>query len=168
MTTRRLVLVRHAKAADGTVDIARPLAARGVRDAAAIGEWLLGHAVVPDLVVVSPARRAAQTWERAVVALPGGPDPVVDGRIYVNSVKALLEAIHATPPDVLTVVLVGHNPAVAELASILDDERGDTDARAELARGYPTSGVAMFAVHTPWRALAPTSATLTHFSAPRG
>lgn len=168
MTTRRLVLVRHAKAAGGAVDAERPLAARGARDAVALGAWIVRHSLVPDRVAVSPARRAAETWEHAAAVLMAGSPSFVDERIYVNTVDALLAVIHDIPPEVQTLALVGHNPSIAELASVLADGDGDASARGELAHGYPTSGVAVFAVHTPWLQLEPSSATLTHFSAPRG
>jgi phosphohistidine phosphatase len=168
MTTRRLVLVRHAKAAAGAVDSERSLAERGVRDAIAIGEWFVGQSLGPDRIVVSPAHRAAQTWEHAAAVLMPGSPSFVDDRMYVNTVAALLEIIHETPSEVQTLALVGHNPSIAELADILDDGRGDAGARGELNRGYPTSGVAVFTVHTTWEQLEPSSATLTQFGAPRG
>src|SRR3954453_9424386 len=62
---RRLVLVRHAQAAQGEVDADRTLTERGARQAAAIGAWLAQTGLIPDRVVVSPARRAQQTWELA-------------------------------------------------------------------------------------------------------
>jgi phosphohistidine phosphatase len=93
MLPRRLLLVRHAKAAQGGVDADRPLTKRGIRQAAAIGAWLEHAGLVPDRVVVSPARRAAQTWERAGAPLEPAPQLIVDERIYDNTVESLLEAI---------------------------------------------------------------------------
>lgn len=168
MTARRLVLVRHAKAADGAVDAERPLAARGVRDAAAVGEWLARHSLVPDRVVVSPARRARQTWEHAAAALAAAPAPILDKRIYVNRVGSLLSAIGATPPALRTVAVVGHNPSVAELTRMLEDDGADADAQEAIDRGFPTSGVAVLTVNVPWSQLAARTATLMHFTAPRG
>src|SRR4051812_50149249 len=69
MTQRRLVLVRHAKTEQGEPDPSRRLTNRGRRDARAIGQWLAKNGVVPDLVVVSPAARARQTWEIAAPEL---------------------------------------------------------------------------------------------------
>ncbi|HZI98950.1 MAG TPA: histidine phosphatase family protein, partial [Actinomycetales bacterium] len=61
---RRLLLIRHAKAApdDDGGDHGRGLTARGRRDAAAIGRWLADNDLVPDLVLCSDARRARETW----------------------------------------------------------------------------------------------------------
>src|SRR5689334_8265 len=71
---RRLVLIRHAKAAEGNVDRERPLAKRGMNEAPEIGRWLAERQLVPDRVVVSPALRARQTWERATTGLDGAVD----------------------------------------------------------------------------------------------
>jgi phosphohistidine phosphatase len=168
MTTRQLVLIRHSKAAQGKDDHERPLADRGIVDAAAVGRWLSTAAVVPDRVVVSTALRVRQTWETAAEQLDADPEVVADPRVYDNTPDDLLAIIHETPDQVGTLFLVGHNPSLAELALGLDDGAGDHAARAELMRAYPTSGIAWFDVETPWRKLKPGGATVTSFVAPRG
>lgn len=168
MNDRQLVLVRHAKAAQGAVDADRPLTSRGARDASAIGAELLRHDVIPDRAVVSPARRARETWEQASADLPIGAPPVLDARIYDNTADALLAVVRDTPADVRTLALIGHNPSIERLADLLDDEAGDAAARAQLAEGYPTSGIAVFTLHAPYADITAGSATLTHFNAPRG
>ncbi|MGZ4613446.1 MAG: SixA phosphatase family protein, partial [Kineosporiaceae bacterium] len=112
MQPRRLLLVRHAKAAHGPVDAERPLTERGRARAAAIGHWLAQSGRVPDRVLVSPARRAVQTWEGAGAALGADPQPVLDPRIYDNTVEALLAAVRETPQEAQTVAVVGHNPSI--------------------------------------------------------
>jgi phosphohistidine phosphatase len=165
---RRLVLIRHAKAADGPVDADRPLTERGRRHAAAIGSWLAQAELVPDRVVVSPARRAAQTWKRAATGLVAGPQPVVDERIYDNTVEALLDVLRDTPEDVRTVAVVGHNPSIGELASVLDDGQGSPAARRDVDAGFPAGGVAAFLLPTSFAAIGPGSATLSDFRPPGG
>jgi phosphohistidine phosphatase len=163
---RRLLLVRHAQAGDAPVDADRPLTALGERRAAAIGSWLARTGVVPDLVIVSPARRAAQTWELVSASLAPGPPPVVDPRIYENTVEDLLAAMGEAPGDVRTVAVVGHNPSVGELARTLDDAQGPPDAVSRLRSGFPTGGVAVFTVATPFPAIAPGAGTLDDFCVP--
>ena len=160
------MLIRHAKAADGPVDADRPLTERGRRHAAAIGSWLTQAELVPDRVVVSPARRAAQTWKRAATGLVAGPQPVVDERIYDNTVEALLEVLRETPEDVRTVAVVGHNPSIGELACVLDDGQGSPAARREIDAGFRTGGVAVFTLATPFSAIAPGAATLSDYTVP--
>jgi phosphohistidine phosphatase len=166
MQSRRLLLVRHAKAAQGPVDADRPLTARGERRAAAIGTWLEQTGLVPDLVLVSPARRAAQTWELASATLTPGPASAADARIFENTVEDLLEAIRETPEDVRTVAVVGHNPSVGELARALDDGQGNPEAGNALDEGFPTGGVAVFTLTAPFSELEPGGARLEDFAVP--
>ena len=166
MLPRRLLLVRHAKSADGPVDSDRPLTSRGERRAAAIGTWLVQAELVPDLVLVSPARRAAQTWELASASLTPAPPSPVEDRIYENTVEDLLAAIRETPDDVRTVAVVGHNPSIAELATVLDDGRGTPEASNALDEGFPTGGVAVFVLPASFAEIEPGAATLDVFTVP--
>ncbi len=180
MKTRRLVLIRHAKAAVGGIDVERPLAERGEHDAPAIGRWLAEHDLLPDHVVVSPARRTVQTWRMASSELGASSElsvsselgastgPVLDMRIYRNTVEDLLEVVRPTPASTRTLVLVGHNPSLEELALTLDDGRGDAKARRELAAKFPTSAIAVFDVQTDWSQVDSATGTLRRFATPRG
>jgi phosphohistidine phosphatase len=167
-TTRRLVLVRHAKAADGPVDADRPLTDRGVEQAAAIGTWLGRAGLIPDLVLISPARRAVQTWEQAASALGSAPEQIIDPRIYDNTVEALLTAIRETPGDVQTVGVVGHNPSVGELARVLDGGQGSPEAARAIDAGFRPSGVAVFLLDPPFAEIAPRAARLSDYAVPGG
>jgi phosphohistidine phosphatase len=162
---RRLVLIRHAKAAEGDVDRERPLAPRGLREAPEIGRWLTGRQLVPDRVVVSPARRAVQTWERAATGLAAAPELVPDERVYANSSEDLLAIVRDTPETVHTLAIVGHNPGMQDFAISFDDGTGDETARREVTGKYPTGGLAVFTVEAPWSRAA--AGTLTDFAAPR-
>ena len=144
---RTLVLIRHAKAGDGTIDIRRPLTSRGERDAAAIGEWLAGNGLVPTHAVVSEAVRARQTWGAALAQLPGAPPEVaLDDRLYANDADQLLAVVQETAAGARTLALVGHNPSMHELAVRLDDGAGDANLRVALREGFPTSAIAAFSV----------------------
>jgi phosphohistidine phosphatase len=172
VTRRRLILIRHAKAEAGAVDLERPLTSRGVSDAAAAGLLLARAGVVPDRAVLSPARRARQTWDGVQAGLAEPVEAVIDERVYDNHVAALLQVIADVEVNVDAVVgclvLVGHNPSFAELAITLDDGQGDQQARQRLRVGYPTSGVAIFELTGGWDELAPESATLLGFDIGRG
>lgn len=161
-------MVRHAKAGEAARDIDRPLTDRGRRDAAAIGDWLAAQGVVPDRVVVSPARRAMETWTGAAARLERSPDPVIDERIYENAIDLLFDIVAETDDDVVTLVLVGHNPAFGALAYELDDGAGDPDARREMHAAFPTSAVAVFDVPAPWSSVGAGAGRLVAYSAPRG
>lgn len=169
MTTRRLILIRHAKAeARGGADAQRRLAPRGERDARAVGRWLKQAGVTSGVAAVSPARRTVQTWELAVAELGRAPKTANDDRLYQNTIEDLLAVIHESPPQARTLVLVGHNPSIEALATALDDGAGDRAAAGAIAEKFPTSGIAVLEFTGPWSALAPGTAALTTFAAPRG
>ena len=147
MTTRLLVLVRHAKTESGSPDIARALTEQGRRDAAEIGRWLQLHDFVPDLAAVSPALRARQTWQLAADRLPRPVRAEEDGRIFDNTVDDLLDVVTATEAQVARLAVVGHNPSMHALAVGLAG--GDGEAVGSLA-DFPTATVAVFTVESEW------------------
>jgi phosphohistidine phosphatase len=167
---RRLIVLRHAKSAwpDGVEDHRRPLAPRGLRDAPAAGRALAEADDLPDLALCSTAVRARQTWELAS-AQWGTPPPVrYDHRLYAASVPDLLEVVHETPPEVETLLVVGHNPGLEQLVLELAGD-GLDDTLERLREKFPTSALALLAWHgTGWPALTAGTALLTSFTVPRG
>jgi phosphohistidine phosphatase len=158
---RRLVLVRHGQAGNAPLDRDRPLTGHGEEQAAAIGAWLADHSLVPDRVLVSPARRAVQTWGATAAGRPAATaEPIVDARIYDNTLDAVLAAIQETPHEVRVLAVVGHNPSIGALAHELDDGRGPAAPRASLEGGFPAGGVAVFELPGAIAAVAPATATL--------
>ncbi|MGY1637972.1 SixA phosphatase family protein [Geodermatophilus sp. SYSU D00742] len=166
MSPHRLLLIRHAQAGSAPVDSERPLTAHGLRQAAALGAWLERAGLVPDAVLVSPARRAVQTWEQAGGVLAPEVRPDVDPRVHDNTVEALLTAVREVPDDVRTLAVVGHNPSVGQLVGLLDDGQGSPVARREAQAGFPAGGVAVFDLAVPFAAIAPGTATLSDFTRP--
>lgn len=122
----RLTLVRHAHASDassGGGDFDRPLSAQGVAAARALaGE--LRALPVPSLLRVSPAVRTMRTAEEACLA--AWPDLRADPveSLYLASVDQLLREVGGTPPLCTHLVIVGHNPGLSELWTLLGGERG--------------------------------------------
>ena len=108
MPQHRLLLIRHAQTEQGSPDKDRRLTDRGERDAREIGRWLTAKDVVPDLVVVSPATRARQTWELTGLGASAQPD----ARVYDNTVEDLLAIVAETDASVRTLAIVGHNPSI--------------------------------------------------------
>ena len=117
---RKLVLLRHAKSAWPDVpDYERPLARRGQRDAPVIGRWLRRAGHVPDQVLCSTARRARETWQLAQAGLGTTPAVSFDDAVYQGSAGQLLDVIRRAPPVARTLLIVGHDPAIPELALTL-------------------------------------------------
>ncbi len=168
---RTLVLLRHAKSdwPEGVGDHARPLAARGRRDAPGAGRWLRDHVGEPGLVLVSGAARTRETWALAQTA--GGfvrSEVRITDELYGATPSALLELVRATPDEVLTLLLVGHNPGTEDLADALAGVGSDGAARTDMALKFPTCGIAVIDVPGLWRELRPGSGSLRAFAVPRG
>lgn len=165
--TRRLVIVRHAKAeAYAASDDQRPLADRGRVEGRLLGEWLGAQGVVPDVAYVSAAVRTRETWDALAAGAGWHLEPVYDGGLYDTDEEGALDIVRATPADAATVLLVGHNPTVGMLVQLLDD--GEGEASGAVAAGtFPTSTAAVFDVPEGWADLAAMSARLRHLHVAR-
>ena len=165
---RRLILLRHAKSdrPAGVPDRERPLNGRGRRAAPAVGAHLAGEGLAPDLALVSPARRTQETWE-AVAAVLGGPQARTVPEIYEAPWKDILAAVRAAPDEAATLMVVGHNPGVGDLAGALAGE-GPRKLLSRLASEFPTAAYAVidFDAET-WAALEPGRGRLDRFVRPR-
>ena len=166
---RRLVILRHAKAVPhgAAPDFDRALAGRGIEDAAAVGRYLAEEQILPDLALVSPALRTRQTWEGAAPAL-GGVAVQFEDAIYDASATTLLHLVRKVAPSVRTLVVVGHNPGMAQLARDLVGH-GDRYAFARLKTKFPTAALAVldFAVDD-WSELNHGGGRLDRFVTPGG
>ncbi len=167
---RRLLLLRHAKAErsePGMQDRSRGLIDRGRKEAAKIGTYMAGHALVPERVVVSPAARAQETWKSASSAFRTSPAAMSTEKLYDATPHSILGVIKDTPTTVHTLLIIGHNPGLHELALMLVAS-GDIDARERLREKLPTSGLVIidFAFDN-WAKLHPQSGRLERFVSPR-
>lgn len=159
MTERTLVLLRHAKAAnpERVVDADRPLTARGHADAAAAGAWLLARGLQPGRVLCSPSRRTRETWHSVRVALGDAgstAEVVMEGALYDAGAATALDLIRATDPDVEVLMVVGHNPTVSMISTLLDPG-------TEVEEGLRTGGLAVHSLDGEWVDCGPGGAPLT-------
>lgn len=162
--TRRLVLVRHARAeAFADSDGRRQLTAAGASDARVLAVWLLSVGVHPERAVVSPADRTRQTWAAMMDVTAWGVAAEFDDCVYAGDTQTITDELRATDPEVQTVLVLGHNPSVAYLAQILADGEGQPAAELAMAAGFPTCAAAVFEVAVAWVDLEPGLARLTGF-----
>ena len=167
---RRLMLLRHAKSdwsTPGARDRDRPLSARGREAAPKMGAYMARHALVPDLIVASPATRVGETLDHLLPAFNEPPTIRHDDRLYETGADALLDVIKETPKSVHSLLLVGHNPGLAELASLLMAS-GDVEARQRLIEKFPTAALAVIDFPLDdWGRLHPKAGRLDRFVVPR-
>jgi phosphohistidine phosphatase len=167
---RVVALLRHAKSdwPVGVPDQRRPLAARGRRDAPVAGRLLAERVGVPDLVLVSPAQRTRETWDLARTAFAAPPHAEICDPVYDASVDDLLLVLRDVSAHVTTVVVVGHNPGLEELAFALDDGEGDQPAQRRMGEKFPTSALAVLTTTREWTHLVFDSCRLRSFDVARG
>ena len=163
-----LHLLRHAKAAplgEGT-DRERPLEPKGRRGAQAIAGWIAERRLSPELVLCSSALRTRQTLDIVAPAFARPPQILLEDGLYLATARQLLARLRQIPAEVASVMVIGHNPGLQELAGILSDvAAGPLPAR--IAAGFPTAALAGYEVAVPWSALDRRRAHLVAFVTPK-
>jgi phosphohistidine phosphatase len=170
---KTLYLLRHGKSAwndESLADHDRPLAPRGARAATLVGRELRKEGFRADCILCSTARRAVDTLEIVTAQLDGNAleMPVHQERdLYLTGKRALLERLRRLPDKVGTVMLVGHNPDLHQLAQELAGGGAAGDL-SSLEAKFPTAGLAVleFPVET-WSDIGPRAGTLTRFLVPK-
>jgi phosphohistidine phosphatase len=163
---RRLVLLRHAKSDwPDLADHERPLAKRGRRDAPVAGRWLASSGFAPDAVVCSTARRTRETWDLAAAAMAAAaerppPQARYEPRVYEATVLGLLMLVREFSDEHRTVLIVGHNPGLAELAV------GLAAPPPEPPSAFPTAAIAVLGLAGGWADAGPGEARLLAFAVP--
>lgn len=162
-----LYLLRHAKSSwsDPTLpDHERPLAPRGLRDAKRIARHLRRLEVRPALVLCSSATRTRETLKLVQPALGDAPLQVEEG-LYGAPSDALLERLRAVPEKVGSLLLIGHNPGLYDLALALASTGAELD---RFVAKFPTAGFATLAVPPlPWSRLGEGDAELVAYVVPK-
>jgi phosphohistidine phosphatase len=123
---KTIYLVRHAKSSwkyPNLDDFERPLNKRGRKNAPFMGKILKKLKVTPDLVISSPANRAAMT-ARIIAAAINYPleNIAYSEAIYEFSEDALIRVINKIDNGVNSSMVVGHNPAINGLANYIGDQ----------------------------------------------
>jgi phosphohistidine phosphatase len=167
---RTLLLLRHAKSdyPAGAADHDRPLAPRGVREAGLAGDWLRVHAPAVDAVLCSTATRTRETLARTRIAAPVN---YVD-RLYDATPTMVIEEINGVEsrfgPDVETLLVIGHEPAMSAVALGLATADGSNATAAErISTKFPTSAIAVLRTGEAWDQLTLRGAALVSFHIPR-
>ncbi len=134
MTNPELIILRHAKSdwqSDASTDFDRPLSKRGREDAPRMGDWIRSYGCLPEVIIASPAVRAAQTIH-LVCEAANLDTAVIDWqeRIYLASLSTLIgsikdQVVGTAPPHRL--MIVGHNPGLDSLLMHLCDDLPPTE-----------------------------------------
>ena len=166
--SRTVILLRHGKSSwsDSTLaDIDRPLAPRGERASRELAKYIRRKRIRPALVLCSSALRTRQTLEAVEASLGKRCVVEVVPQLYAASEQELLERLQALPEPVSSVMLIGHNPGLHDLALVLASQGAYLP---QLEEKFPTGALAtLVARSTSWSALSPGDAELVDYVVPR-
>ena len=169
---RQLLLLRHAKSSwdDASLpDRDRPLNHRGRKAAAAMRKAMRHLGLMPDVILVSTSRRTMETLEALE---PWEETPLIEpiDSLYLAEQAQLLAVLHGVAETVRSVMVIGHNPGLHDLAVALAGAellaRGNASERA-LAHGFPTGALAEFTIAGSWWDLRAGGGRLVRFLTPR-
>jgi len=167
---RQLLLMRHAKSSwndTSMPDKDRPLNARGREAAARMQRVVQELGLGPDLILVSTARRTLETMEALE---PWDATPLVEPMdvLYLASPAQILNALHAVPETVRSVMVIGHNPGMHDLAlALASGSARTTSAAHRLHDGFPTAALAEFLIPGPWWQIGEGGGQLVRFLTPK-
>lgn len=144
---KRLILQRHAKTEpwyEGVDDHGRALTERGRKDAVFVAQALQEEGWTPDLVIISTARRARETWAGAVSVFQQAKYTLEDDLYLAGS--AAIESVIRAYDGSDTLMLIGHNPGFQDYAREIQQIAGSLDHQAalRLSEKFPTGCAALF------------------------
>jgi phosphohistidine phosphatase len=160
---RLLLLLRHAKSSwdDRTLaDHERPLAPRGLKASQRIAAHVRKAGIAPELVLCSSALRTRQTLAALLPVLGGNVEIRLEEALYGAGLHEVLARVREVDDAVSSLLVIGHNPTLHELALFLS-------GHAESLDRFPTGALASLEVPTAWADLGEGGAELAGLVVPR-
>ena len=171
---KRLLLFRHAKAVPGgagTDDHARELMPRGRDDASRMGRYIERNGYTPEIILASTSTRTTETVEEASEHFMATARVDYLEPLYLAEPDAILSIVRLAPDKADSVMVVGHNPGLEQVASLLAREpvkRKERDRFDLLEEKFPTAALAVLEFDAVrWRDIAAGEGVLKDFVRPR-
>jgi phosphohistidine phosphatase len=171
---KRLLLLRHAKTvpqAPGIDDHERELMARGREDAPKLGRYIQKSGYAPDLILASTSRRTVETVELVTDEFPGTQRIDYLEALYLAEPEVILSIVRLAPDTVKSLLVVGHNPGMEQIATHLAREpvkRKEKGRFDLIEEKFPTAALAVLDFEVArWRDVAPGEGALKDFVRPR-
>lgn len=160
---KTVYLVRHAKSSWDNKDLAdfdRPLNERGKKDAPMMGEILRQLQILPDLLLSSPAKRAYSTARKIAKSIGYSREEIeTNPQIYHGEPDTLLGILQQQDNSIQSLMLVGHNPGLTELAESLSGKS---------IENIPTCGIVCIEFRVEqWNRIVPEGGVLKFFDYPK-
>jgi phosphohistidine phosphatase len=164
---RQVWLLRHAKSSwdDPTLaDQDRPLAPRGMREAATMASYL-ASVEPPSVVLCSAGLRARQTLAAVLPSLGFPLEVGIEPTLYTFDADVVIERLRRLDDVLTSIMVVGHNPAFEETALRLS---ADGELRTRIETKFPTAALATIDMpDTSWRSMREGAGTLARFVVPK-
>jgi phosphohistidine phosphatase len=157
-----LYLLRHAKSSwddPALADHDRPLSTRGRRNAATLAEHVRREGIAPALVLCSTAARARETLAVVLPAIDVEAEIRLEDALYGASADELLDRLRSVPETAGSVLVVGHNPTLEDLAARL--------APGEAPERLPTCAFVELEAAGPWANLGESPCRIVSVTIPR-
>ncbi|MFO0998425.1 MAG: histidine phosphatase family protein [Alphaproteobacteria bacterium] len=166
---KTLYLLRHAKSSWSKPelrDFDRSLNARGRDAAAEMGHYLADHAMTPALILCSAAQRTRETLALLLPAFAADTVIRIEAGLYGATREELLDRLSHVEAGVASVMVIGHNPGLEDLARSLAAS-GPKDDLERLSAKYPTAGLAVIRIDAKrWDTIAREEGELERFAVP--
>ncbi|MEJ8574415.1 histidine phosphatase family protein [Microbaculum marinum] len=166
----RLMLLRHAKSSwdvPGKADFDRPLNERGRAAAPRMASYMAENGLLPERIVCSAALRAVETLALVLPPISADMEIILSRRLYEADGEGYLTAVREAGGTAASLLLVGHNPAMEDVAGLLAPV-GDAVALAEMHEKFPTAGLAVIDFDGPrWSDVGPGAGRLIAFHTPK-
>ena len=168
-----LMLLRHAKSDHDDPkqdDHDRPLSDRGRKDAPRMGTYIRDQGWQPALVICSTSERTRETWDLIEPQLKTTPKVRFDRAIYLAAWPSLVSIVQSAPASTPSLMVIGHNPGMEQLALALALQPKTPSERALLetmSKKYPTCALAVLEFDGDWRNVKAGTGRLTAFVRPK-
>ncbi|BDD09708.1 hypothetical protein FUAX_21400 [Fulvitalea axinellae] len=120
---KKLLIMRHGEAEwarPGEPDFDRRLSASGRKEASEAGLWMSQNLLIPDVVLVSGAKRTRQTAKRVVSKWYNcNPDIKYLDELYRSNHQQMLGEVNKIKNDFKIALIVAHNPTVTQFVEYL-------------------------------------------------
>ncbi|HEX5778050.1 MAG TPA: histidine phosphatase family protein [Xanthobacteraceae bacterium] len=133
---------------------------------ASIAAFVASRGLAPDLALVSPSLRTRETWGLLLPAFTAVPALRIEPRLYASSADRILYLVRETGAEIASLLLVGHNPGLEELAHMLSGA-GQTDALIRFGGSMPTASLAVIDLTGDWPAVETRTGRLEMFVTPK-
>jgi phosphohistidine phosphatase len=169
LPAKSLIILRHGQAKNAGIsehDHNRALTAQGREEAMGAGEVLADINLIPDYVLCSTATRARETFAELQNSFSEPLQVNYSQKIYNASENDLINQIISAPENIKTLMLIGHNPGLYQLALALA-KGGDKQMHNELQMQFPTCSLVVINFESEWHNIMHSHSKLALFTTPQ-